>query len=181
MMKEEVLKIEDITVIIFYHADDSIFVNEAKSRGNYLIGNYSYLKHPPHTIPGDYHLHVYDGNNQIFAINKNGTAHDGYHGVRIPNKVYFTLKSKFPNWNFPADKVIESFNYTYFFKTISDLNYREILNEISCVGGELYMFEQYQRLQETILKERHAVIAQNHDMLLMRYQEVFIESYNRIK
>jgi len=180
-MKEELFKIEDSTVVIFYHEKGSLFVNESKSRGDYLIGCYSYLKHPPHTTPGDYHLHVYADSNQIFAINKNGTAHDGYHGVRIPNKVYNALKSKFHDWTFPADKIIESFNYTYFLNDISELNYREILNEIDFFASETNLFEKYQKMPPSLLTERYEKIKPNYERLLKRFQDLFIESYNRIK
>jgi hypothetical protein len=180
-VKEEILKVEDLTVVIFYHNEDTAFVNEAKTRGNHLIGNYSYLKHPPHTSPGDYHLHVYDGNNEIFAINKNGTAHDGYHGVRIPNKVHNALKQKFTNWTFPADKIIESFNYTYFLNDISELNYREVLNELDFISSEMNLFDKYEKLPKSLLTERYEVIKPNHERLTERFQKLFIESYNRIK
>ncbi len=180
-MKEEFLKVEDLTVVIFYHKSDSMFVNESKQRGNHLIGNYSYLKHPPHTTPGEYHLHVYDGNNQIFAINKNGTAHDGYHGVRIPNKVYNALKQIYIDWTFPENKIIESFNYTYFLNDISELNYREILNEIDFICSEINLFDKYDELPKSLLTERYLIVKPNYERLTKRFHDLFIESYNRIK
>lgn len=180
-MKEELIKIEDLTIAIFYHLDNSAFVNESKSKGNYLIGNYSYLKHPPHTTPGEYHIHVYDGQNQIFAINKNGTAHDGYHGVRIPNKVFKALTQKFNDWTFPSDQIIESFNYTYFLKDISELNYRQILNEIDVISGEINLFDKYEKMPKSLLTERYEKIKDSYQRLESRFQKLFIESYNRIK
>lgn len=180
-MREEPIKIEDLTITIFYHPDTSSFVIESKSKGNYLIGNYSYMKHPPHTSPGEYHIHVYDGQNQIFAINKNGTAHDGYHGVRIPNKVYNALVQKFPEWTFPSNQVIESLNYTYFLKEISELSYIQILNEIDVIGNEMNLFDKYEKMPKSLLTERYEIIKGSSEQLTKRFQELFIESYNRIK
>lgn len=53
-------------------------LTEARQR---LAGVYFYDKHQPHAPPGQYHLHVYLKNNQIFAINWDGTGSMQDHNV----------------------------------------------------------------------------------------------------
>lgn len=82
-------------------------IEEARHRGEHLRGPYSVIKHPPHA-GGQYHLHIYNKNNEIFAINKDGTAHDQSHGHHIPNKVANALRSRFPDYRIPSNNFIES-------------------------------------------------------------------------
>ncbi|WP_075349186.1 hypothetical protein [Algoriphagus marinus] len=99
-------------VLIFIHelaeAQNNLIL-EAKIKGqNSLGGPYSYTKHQPHNPTGEYHLHVYKKNNEIFSINQSGRGHDGYSGTVIPNKVYNALKDKFPKWSWPDSQIVES-------------------------------------------------------------------------
>ncbi|UTN02310.1 hypothetical protein L0669_13375 [Flavobacterium bizetiae] len=109
-MTTELIEIED--VLIFIHelseSGDNLIL-EAKIKGeNFLVGPYSYSKHQRHNPTGEYHLHVYKKNNEIFSINQSGKGHDGYSGTAIPNKVFNELKIKFPTWNWPDSQIIES-------------------------------------------------------------------------
>lgn len=177
-MKHELLDIDGFLITITFHNDKSELLLEAKSKGTPLIGTYSVIKHPPHTNPGEYHLHVYDGQDQIFAINKSGKAHDGFHGVRIPNKVYSALTQKYKGWTFPPDQIIESLNYTYILNPILSLTYKQILNEIEVLQGEMNF---YDRIEKSLLKESITTKAkEQNDLLLKRFQELFIESVKRI-
>lgn len=108
-MDEEIFEVEEY-VVHFYTAEERIItmITEARHRGQPLAGKYSVQKHPPHTQPGQHHLHLYAKNNHLFAINKDGTAHDQSHGVRIPNKVADELKKQFPDFSIPLDNMIES-------------------------------------------------------------------------
>lgn len=77
------------------------------------LGNtYSAYKHYDHSSqfadPLKTHLHVYKRGKQIFAINRDGTAHDGYHGVLIPGAIYNTLTREFPDFQFPPNRLIEN-------------------------------------------------------------------------
>ena len=72
-----------------------------------LTGAYFYDKHQPHAPTGQYHLHVYLKNNEIFAINWDGTAHDQSHQKKIPGKVFTALKARFPKLVLPANRIIE--------------------------------------------------------------------------
>ena len=60
--------------------------------------------------PNKDHLHVYKQGNEILAINRDGTAHDGFSGVRIPNTVYNYLQTNYPDYILPCDRIIESLN-----------------------------------------------------------------------
>ena len=88
-------------------------IEEARHRGKPLRGPYSVIDHPPRSDSGQKHLHVYCRNNEIFAINKDGTAHDQSHGCRIPNKAADALRSMYPDFCFPRDNFIESAGISY--------------------------------------------------------------------
>jgi hypothetical protein len=112
-MELETIKIGNYYFII-HELDKSSqeLLFEAKHKGNKIVGQYSAIQHQPHNPTGEYHLHVYKKENEIFSINKSGRAHDGYSGTRIPNDVYKALCTKFPDWNFPKTQIIESLDYT---------------------------------------------------------------------
>jgi len=105
-MFEASFEVEEYVVHV-YSADDKV-LEEARHRGTPLTGTYSADEHPPHVFPNQHHLHIYSRGNQLFAINRDGTAHDASHGCRIPNKVAKALKQKYPNYNLPKDNMIES-------------------------------------------------------------------------
>jgi hypothetical protein len=87
IVKTEVIEIDGF--LIFIHETEETkeqLLLEEKDIGSPLTGPYSYKKHQPHNPTGDYHLHVYKKENEIFSINKGGSGHDGYSGTRIPNK-----------------------------------------------------------------------------------------------
>lgn len=116
-MKTETVKLEGITFIIhFYDDKEQQLLLEARVKGAPLDGTYSAIKHKPHNPTGEYHLHVYDRGNEIFSINKSGSAHDGYHGVTIPKRAYDALKSKYPDWNWPSNRILESYSNVAFFE-----------------------------------------------------------------
>lgn len=51
------------------------------------------------------HMHIYVKGKELFAINVDGTAHDGYHNVQIPNKIIPFLKDK--GITIPQNNIIE--------------------------------------------------------------------------
>lgn len=87
---------------------------ESRNYKRQLGGGYEAVVHQPHNSTGDYHIHLSNDGKEILSMNKSGSAHDGYHGVRIPNKAFKALKAQFPDWNWPADQIIESIDYTLF-------------------------------------------------------------------
>ena len=60
--------------------------------------------------PDKDHLHIFAKDNELFAINRDGTAHDGYHGVSIPSKVQDFIRSKDPDFKLPTNGILESMN-----------------------------------------------------------------------
>lgn len=182
-MRHEDYEIEGFKIVVTFHDEKSELLLEAKSCGVPLIGTYSVKKHPPH-VPGcDYHLHVYDSGNEIFAINQNGTAHDGYHGVRIPNKVYKELLNRYKSWNFPVDQMIEGVQYTYLLDPIESLNYRQLIIETDVIGGELARLEKIEAyvLQENLLTEaQRTILTTSIETVRVRWQRLFLESVKRI-
>lgn len=115
-MIDEIITIDGITIKIERLSESDIQeLNESKTKGKQLIGNYSYDIHQPHNSTGEYHLNLYEKGKKILSMNKkSGSAHDGYHGTRIPNKAFKELKNKFSDWEWPESQIIESLNYTYF-------------------------------------------------------------------
>ena len=110
-MKYYSFKIDHYTIWIYFKNSEKLIISEARTKGINLTGPYSYIKHPPHNPTGENHLHIYCKMNQIFAINKGGTGHDGSSGYRIPNRVADELRRIFPKWNIPNNNIIERQNF----------------------------------------------------------------------
>ena len=51
------------------------------------------------------HMHIYVKQNEVFAINVDGTAHDGYHNVKIPDEIAPFIQSK--GITLPPNNIIE--------------------------------------------------------------------------
>ncbi len=182
-MRHEDFEMEGYKIVVTYHEEESELLQEAKASGKPLIGTYSVKKHQPH-VPGcDYHLHVYDGSNEIFAINQNGSAHDGYHGVRIPNKVYKELQKQYKNWVLPPDQIIEGVQFTYFLEPIESLNYRQVMTESDVIFGELSrmeMFEKHKSSYGLLTEAQQSIIIKSIEEIRTRWQNLFSELAKRI-
>lgn len=59
---------------------------------------------PPKNIK---HIHLFKGKKQIISMNADGTRHDGMSG-EIPKKAFDCLRKKFPDWNWPSSRIVES-------------------------------------------------------------------------
>ena len=70
---------------------------------------YYYRIDPPRGLPGpgnQYHFHLIFKGHDVLAINIDGTSHDGWHQVRIPDEVIpFLIKRGF---TIPENQIIES-------------------------------------------------------------------------
>ena len=70
---------------------------------------YSFRKDNPRGIPGpgnQQHIHIYaPDKTELFAINIEGSAHDGCHGAKIPEDIALFLKSK--GFIVPSNRIIE--------------------------------------------------------------------------
>lgn len=102
-------------------------IDEAKQRGQPLTGVYTYRKDKP-PPKGQYHLHIFEKNNELFAINWNGTAHDKNHNKVIPLTVYDALREKFPTLVLPDrnSRVIESVNPQLFVEPVESPSCRTV-------------------------------------------------------
>lgn len=69
---------------------------------------FSGVYHKAHIPDGQDHIHVHQRNNQLFALNVDGTAHDNSHGTRIPNRIADGLRRHFPDVTLPPNNFIES-------------------------------------------------------------------------
>jgi hypothetical protein len=121
-------------------------LNEAKYKGKPIGGTYSAIEHKPKVPPNAQpHYHFYDRNNHLYAINKDGTAHDASHGCKLNNTI-----SKFLNtvgYTVPANNLIESLNpsihmreaifYRQFFESPDDIEVvnTEYLEHIEILNG----------------------------------------------
>lgn len=99
-----------VTVHFYFSESESLtqLLFEARHRGKPLGGPYSASFHKAHIPAGLDHLHVYVKQNELFAINRDGTAHDRSHGVEIPNRVADAIRDKYPDFTLPANNFIES-------------------------------------------------------------------------
>jgi hypothetical protein len=86
--------------------DETAF--EALHKGAPLIGKYSAILHKAHVPGGQDHLHVFARQNQLFALNRDGSAHDRNHGIQIPNRVADAIRNAYPEFTLPPDSFIEA-------------------------------------------------------------------------
>ena len=112
-MLKYLLEVDDYIVSIFI---DDVDINikqnldEAKQKGRIsLVGPYSANIHQAQThIPGSKkHIEVYCKNNYLFAMNNDGTGHDGSTGYTIPNKVADAMR-QINGFRVPQNQIIDS-------------------------------------------------------------------------
>jgi hypothetical protein len=99
-------EVDDLCVHVLIAKEDAT-LQEGRHRGLPIGGQYTANLHSAHTSPGMKHIHVYAGNNQIFAMNSDGTAHDQSHGAKIPSKVAKAISQRFPDFKLPPNNVVE--------------------------------------------------------------------------
>jgi len=97
-----------VTVLVLKDSSEEVLLTEAQHRGKPLTGKYAAQYHTAHTPQGQEHIHVYAKNNQLFALNIDGSAHDASHQTQIPRRVADAIRAKFPAFNLPNDNFIES-------------------------------------------------------------------------
>lgn len=72
------------------------------------LKGYSFRKDRPNGIPcsgNQYHWHIYQRGKECFAVNIDGTGHDGYHQVKIEKNLADFLRSQ--GANIPDSNIIE--------------------------------------------------------------------------
>jgi len=112
MLKHLIVELSDCVVNLYADEGrlDALFKEAGKGKGQSLVGKYYYRKDPPHVPNGQYHLHIYERQYELFALNWDGTAHDASHGVVIPNRVMKALPDYFPTLTLPPDGKIATFD-----------------------------------------------------------------------
>ena len=110
ILEEDVIKI--VPDIIFTDVELPE-LSEAKDSFSSIpsLKGYSYRKDKPSGIhsPGNqYHWHIYLRGKECFAVNIDGTGHDGCHNVKIDNELADFLRSK--RANIPNTNIIECRN-----------------------------------------------------------------------
>jgi len=100
------------TVHLFVGTDTDLRgrLDEARSKGKHLGGQYYAHLHGPHTPKGQRHVHVTGRSGKLFALNQDGTAHDASHRYRIPNEAADGLRQLLPDFKIPDDNFIEELN-----------------------------------------------------------------------
>ncbi|WP_157864166.1 hypothetical protein [Gluconacetobacter diazotrophicus] len=60
-------------------------------------------------VPGTQdHLHFYQKDSKLFALNRDGTAHDKSHQYQMPNWAKEAVKTHYPDFTIPVGGLIES-------------------------------------------------------------------------
>lgn len=108
LVEVDTFEVEEFTVHIY----EPVNVLHVRLKGDISLGgNYSARIDK---VPGQNHVHIYKGNNQICSMNADGSGHDGYTGARIPNKVVKAIKNKreFKDFRLPPNNVLTLFAYS---------------------------------------------------------------------
>ncbi len=84
---------------------------EGKDKYSQILGTtFYYRKDVPfgeHRKGNQIHYHFFTKNGkELFAINQDGTAHDGYHGITIPQAIADFLRQK--GFSIPKNNLIEA-------------------------------------------------------------------------
>lgn len=102
-----IIIIDDIPLKDFYQVG---LIVERKDKFPQIPGTrYSFRKDNPRGTPGpgnQTHIHIYAPNkDELFAINIDGSAHDGCHGAKIPKEIAKFLTDK--GFKVPKNHIIE--------------------------------------------------------------------------
>ena len=106
------------TVTVTEKVNDSLnkegLILELKEIGTKIPGvkHYTYRIDPQQGEGGpgrQRHIHIFYDGELLFAMNLDGTAHDGYHQVKIPDDIVPLLKGK--GFTLPNDNIIELKNF----------------------------------------------------------------------
>jgi hypothetical protein len=82
---------------------------EAKHIGKPIGGKYSVVKHNAHSPVNQRHYHFFDRNNEVLAVNIDGSAHDTFHNTPIPIIIADYMRElKIP---VPENRILECLEY----------------------------------------------------------------------
>lgn len=103
---------DDYKYKIHIHTEDDFLVETNSvllEHTNIFRKGYSIREDPPHTSKSLRHVHIMKKRNQFAALNLDGTAHDGYHNVRLPNYICQVLTQFYPDFKVPENGIIEAY------------------------------------------------------------------------
>jgi|APSaa5957512535_1039671.scaffolds.fasta_scaffold29590_1 hypothetical protein len=107
-MKKLILTIGKYTIEVFYdEASTNMNITEARHRGIPIGGPYAAKYHKAHAPTGKDHLQFYKKQNKLFAMNVDGTGHDGSSGIELPNRIAKGINKVFPDVTLPPNNIIE--------------------------------------------------------------------------
>lgn len=118
-----IIHVDNDETIIFEYKDDDFILIENKQ-----VLNEGWLKNVPSPYSARVergvganqellHIHVFHKDKQIFAMNSDGSVHDGASG-KIPNKISAWLNNNLPDWNWPGNKLVESREFNNYLSKI---------------------------------------------------------------
>ena len=81
-------------------------IGEAKKHIDLGQGKHVYM-HKANIPNSQDHLHFYMNRTKLFALNRDGTAHDQSHGKVMANWTVDAIKAYYPTFQFPKSKLIE--------------------------------------------------------------------------
>ena len=65
--------------------------------------------HTAHVPRGQDHLHFYQNDSKLYALNRDGTAHDASHGKKMSRWATDAVKDNYPGFTLPKGGLIEAF------------------------------------------------------------------------
>ncbi|KQI72390.1 hypothetical protein AN191_09805 [Loktanella sp. 5RATIMAR09] len=101
--------------VVFYHFDETdrtaevvirLLLNEAKPRVDLGKGR-AIIHHKAHIPNNQDHLHFEVKGTRFAAINKDGTAHDRSHGIKLQRWAVDGASKHYPDFRVPKDGLIE--------------------------------------------------------------------------
>lgn len=103
-------------VKIFYHFDSKdviarfILASMLKEDRKYVdLGKgREIFFHTAHITAGQDHLHFYQKSSKLYALNRDGSAHDKSHGIKMARWAREGVKDHYPDFTLPKDGLIEA-------------------------------------------------------------------------
>lgn len=81
------------------------------------------------------HIHIFNRGEELFAMNIDGTAHDGYHQVKIPDDIAGFLSQK--GFQLPPDNIIEFMQFPSGGKLLVESVSNVAMNEVAINVGTI--------------------------------------------
>jgi hypothetical protein len=112
----DILRGPDYFYVIFYY--DQIDAEADALARQYLVeggkthnlGQGRMIRFDKAHVPppaGQDHFHAYLKGKSLFSLNKDGSAHDGSHGIKMEKAYTEYVKAERPDWKLPPNHIIE--------------------------------------------------------------------------